>query len=233
MIEQRILEACARAAHEANRAYCIAMGDDSQVPWEEAPDWQKRAAVAGVEGALADHTPEMSHDSWVALKLAEGWSWGATKDPEKKLHPCILPYDMLPPAQRAKDAIFIRVVREVAASLMPSKPDTSKSGETMGLWRYGGIAGGKYLVQRRDGTIPDWPYFVIGAKDPAAPAALLAYASEAEALQLNPTYVHDVRKLADEFALYRVEHGDGDPDAKPHRADDPATIARMKNASGA
>lgn len=28
---------------------------------------------------------------------------------------------------------------------------------------------GKYLVQRRDGTVPDWPWFVLGARDPIAP----------------------------------------------------------------
>lgn len=30
----------------------------------------------------------------------------------------------------------------------------------------------KFLVVRRDGTVPDWPYLVLGARDPAAPAAL-------------------------------------------------------------
>src|ERR1700704_5669978 len=38
-----------------------------------------------------------------------------------------------------------------------------------GLWRnQEGTREGKYLVQRRDGSIPEWPYFVIGARDPAA-----------------------------------------------------------------
>lgn len=26
------------------------------------------------------------------------------------------------------------------------------------------IVGGKYLVQRRDGTVPPWPWFVLGAQ---------------------------------------------------------------------
>lgn len=45
---------------------------------------------------------------------------------------------------------------------------------------------GKYLVKRRDGTIPEWPNFVLGAKDPAAPAALRAYADSARELGFNP-----------------------------------------------
>ena len=35
-----VAEACARASHEANRAYCLAIGDASLAPWEQAPDWQ-------------------------------------------------------------------------------------------------------------------------------------------------------------------------------------------------
>ncbi len=101
--------------------------------------------------------------------------------------------------------------------------------KTMGLWRKSGIAGGKYLVQRRDGTVPDWPYFVLGSKDPAAPAALRAYADAAEKNGMDQRYVTDVRVMADEFDNYRTEQGVGDPDAAPHRQDDPGTVQRMRN----
>lgn len=112
-----IVEACARAAHEANRAYCLALGDHSQPVWDEAPEWQKSSARNGVAGALAGNTPEQSHESWCREKLAAGWAWGPVKDPEKKEHPCMLPYNDLPLAQRAKDDIFVSVVRAVAAAL--------------------------------------------------------------------------------------------------------------------
>jgi hypothetical protein len=100
--------------------------------------------------------------------------------------------------------------------------------ETGGLWRMSGIKGGKYLVQRRDGTVPEWPYFVLGARDPAAPAALRAYADAAEAEGMDPQYVKDVRQLAFDFSDYRAEEGAGDPDGRPHRKDDPAVVVRMK-----
>ena len=41
-------EQIARVAHEANRAYCLSLGDPSQLPWEEAPDWAKESAIDGV-----------------------------------------------------------------------------------------------------------------------------------------------------------------------------------------
>lgn len=100
-----------------------------------------------------------------------------------------------------------------------------------GLWRNSeGTREGKYLVTRRDGTIPTWPHFVLGAKDPGAPAALRAYAAEAERLGLDPVYVQDICTLADEFERYHRTFGSGDPDAPRHRLDDPATVAEMASA---
>lgn len=53
IVEMRIgVEACARAAHEANRAYCLALGDTSQLPWEEALGWQRDSAIKGVHKDL-------------------------------------------------------------------------------------------------------------------------------------------------------------------------------------
>lgn len=109
----------AAIAHEVNRAYCAALGDTSQPAWEEAPEWQRASAQAGVEMHLAnpDATPEQSHAAWLAQKLAEGWAYGEDKDAEQKLHPCCLPYDELPAEQKAKDHIFAAVVRNVAPLL--------------------------------------------------------------------------------------------------------------------
>lgn len=118
-IEQsKIFEACARAAHEANRAYCIALGDDSQPPWESAPEWQRSSALKGVEGVLLHgNGPEESHRCWLEEKEATGWKYGPKKDPEKKEHPCFVPYARLPPEQRLKDDIFVTTVRTVARAL--------------------------------------------------------------------------------------------------------------------
>lgn len=114
MRQATLLEACARAAHEVNRAYCLATGDSSQPSWEEAPDWQKSSARNGVVGALSGNTAEQSHESWLAEKVASGWTYGPVKDPEKKEHPCMVPYGELPESQRAKDALFVATVVAMA-----------------------------------------------------------------------------------------------------------------------
>ncbi len=105
--------AAAQAAHEANRAYCQLIGDDSQPHWEDAPGWQRESALAGVSVIQAHPaiTAAVLHGQWLTRKQSEGWVYGATKDAEKKTHPCMVPYDELPASQRVKDDIFGAVVR--------------------------------------------------------------------------------------------------------------------------
>ncbi len=107
------LEACARATHEANRAYCLAIGDASQLSWEDAPGWQRSSAISGIAGVLAGNGPEQSHESWLAEKAATGWKLGPVKDPEKKEHPCFVPYAELPPEQKQKDHVFVGVAKSM------------------------------------------------------------------------------------------------------------------------
>jgi hypothetical protein len=88
---------------------------------------------------------------------------------------------------------------------------------------------GKFLVVRRDGTVPHWPHFVLGARDKFAPTALRAYAKAArEDGFLDAEYIDSLLELADDFDRYRFVHGDGDPDAPPHRHDDYAVLAAMR-----
>lgn len=123
MDQPYIITAAARAAHEANRAWCILHGDDSQPAWADAPEWQRASAILGA-AAIANNpatTSEQSHEGWLAQKRADGWSYGSIKDAARKLHPCFLPYAQLPPEQREKDAIFGAVVRAIlrAGGLIP------------------------------------------------------------------------------------------------------------------
>lgn len=90
---------------------------------------------------------------------------------------------------------------------------------------------GKYLVVRRDGTIPLWPNFVMGGHDPASAAGLRGYADEAERLGYEAEYVASVRALSDDFvALSDAVKGKAkvDPEAPPHRTDNPAVVSMMR-----
>jgi hypothetical protein len=98
---------------------------------------------------------------------------------------------------------------------------------------------GKYLVKRRDGSVPEWPHFVCAAPDPVAVVVLRAYAAEVrrllaeepeKALKLGFTweFADSVDRRARQFDKYREEHGESDPGMGQHRKDDPVTIAEMR-----
>lgn len=86
----------------------------------------------------------------------------------------------------------------------------------------------KYLVVRRDGTVPPWDWFVLAESDPAAPDALVAYADKCEELgNTSPQYVADVRTMAQDWAEHQGSIPAGDPGAPKHRTDDPITLWRL------
>jgi hypothetical protein len=105
-------ENIAQVCHEANRAYCVTLGDMTQADWESAPDWQRASAIKGVRFHIENpgSPPSSSHDSWLKEKEATGWKFGPVKDPEKKEHPCFVPFDQLPIDQQRKDKLFAAIV---------------------------------------------------------------------------------------------------------------------------
>lgn len=105
-------EQIAAICHDANRRYCMSIGDNSQLPWEEAPEWQRQSAIAGVKFRLEnpDAPDSAQHDAWSADKVKDGWVYGEVKDPVKKTHPCLVPFDQLPIEQRRKDTLFASIV---------------------------------------------------------------------------------------------------------------------------
>lgn len=109
----------AKIAHEINRAYCLALGDTSQLPWDQAPQWQKDSAVAGVEFHLdnPDASPSASHDNWLSKKTLDGWTFGSVKDEHAKTHPCMTEFEHLPVEQQAKDYLFRQVVHSLRGYL--------------------------------------------------------------------------------------------------------------------
>lgn len=110
------IEQAAEITHELNRAYCHAIGDDSQLPWSDAPEWQKESAVNGVRFHLTgNHDAEASHNAWLEKKKLDGWVWGPEKNADTKEHPCMVPFFDLPLEQQVKDLLFSRTV----ASLRP------------------------------------------------------------------------------------------------------------------
>lgn len=53
----------------------------------------------------------------------------------------------------------------------------------------------KYLVLRRDGTLPPWPYFVLGAADPAAWDTFAFYVERCRELGYSQQYLDELSAI--------------------------------------
>lgn len=124
----------AMVAHQANKAWCEAGDDNSQKDWFDAADWQRESAISGVQFRIENPGagPSAQHDAWMKEKLEDGWKYGPVKDPEKKEHHCLVPFEQLPEFQQKKDKLFSAVVDSLLISTglfvfdQNGEPDISK-----------------------------------------------------------------------------------------------------------
>ena len=53
--------------------------------------------------ALLDYLARNVHEVWAKLRLEQGWTYGPTRDDERKQHPCLVPYEELPESEKSFD----------------------------------------------------------------------------------------------------------------------------------
>lgn len=52
---------------------------------------------------LLEKLAENVHDEWARKRLAEGWCVGVERNDTLKTHPCLVPYEQLPEAEKQYD----------------------------------------------------------------------------------------------------------------------------------
>lgn len=126
------LTTLAYITHAANRAFRLSTGERNIPRWDDVDEAVRDSARDGVKEILdnPDITAKDIHDNWVKFKASEGWVYGPDRDDEKKTHPCLVDYDLLPPAEQYKDYLFISIVKsyisfllEKQESLLPKDED--------------------------------------------------------------------------------------------------------------
>lgn len=53
--------------------------------------------------ALAEMIAKNVHEVWAANRMAEGWTCGEERNDVAKKHPCLVPYEELPEAEKEYD----------------------------------------------------------------------------------------------------------------------------------
>jgi hypothetical protein len=73
------------------------------VAYEPAPIDTSRVVLSGDLAELTELLARNTHDVWAKGRLAEGWRWGPRRDDRRKEHPCLVPYEALPDAEKGYD----------------------------------------------------------------------------------------------------------------------------------
>ena len=52
---------------------------------------------------LCELLAKNTHEVWSKNRIADGWTYGEVRDDLKKQHPCLIPYEELPEAEKEYD----------------------------------------------------------------------------------------------------------------------------------
>ena len=112
------IAACARAAYEANRTFCIAIAEEViPPPWEDAkPVWLSGISNT-VEAVLIGDGPSSLHKKWLDVMSLAGWKYGVVKDSAKKESPKLASYNDLPGTAKRQYQLTVDIVRAMAKAL--------------------------------------------------------------------------------------------------------------------
>lgn len=83
-------------------------------PWNEREGEFKSQFIELVDdlitGKRAFSDPKTAHDSWMKKYEEMGWIFGKEYDPDRKIHPDLIPYEELDPREKVKDDVFLALV---------------------------------------------------------------------------------------------------------------------------
>lgn len=69
--------------------------------------------------SIKDKLAENIHEMWAMNKIEAGWQWGDHRDDLRHLHPCLVPFDKLPPAEKRYDSqLAVQTLKSVQNQLL-------------------------------------------------------------------------------------------------------------------
>lgn len=78
---------------------------------------------------LVEVLAENAHDIWALKRLKDKWTLGPERDDEKRQHPCLVPYQQLPPEEQDYDREMvmesIRAMHALGFTISRARIDTA------------------------------------------------------------------------------------------------------------
>lgn len=54
--------------------------------------------------SIRDRLAENIHEMWATNNIEAGWQYGERRDGVRKIHPCLIQFERLPPAEKRYDS---------------------------------------------------------------------------------------------------------------------------------
>lgn len=109
------IEEIARICHKAYLQYCQAIGDYSQAPWQEAPEWQRESAKVAVKYCLENpQSPAyLVHNAWKEFMIQDGWKYSLFFNEQNKEHPWLTSFQELSQISQMRTELITAITDEI------------------------------------------------------------------------------------------------------------------------
>ncbi len=82
---------------------------------QDPSNWSQQVDLTENQELLA----KLEHNRWYAERRLNGWQYGPKRDDNRKIHPCLVPYEQLPEQEKEKDRTNIQDLQEFFSSQQP------------------------------------------------------------------------------------------------------------------
>ncbi|WP_069472575.1 RyR domain-containing protein [Candidatus Marithrix sp. Canyon 246] len=96
---------------------------------EDPSNWSQTVDLTENQELLA----KLEHKRWYAERRLNGWQYGTTRDDNRKIHPCLVPYEQLPEDEKQKDRTNIQDLQNFFSSQQPKQGEKVRKAITIAL----------------------------------------------------------------------------------------------------
>jgi len=96
---------------------------------QDPSNWSQQVDLTENQELLA----KLEHNHWYAERRLNGWQYGPKRDDNRKIHPCLIPYEQLPEPEKQKDRTNIQDLQNFFSSQQPKQGEKVRKAVTIAL----------------------------------------------------------------------------------------------------